>query len=77
MHTTTADLSSSRFVRTRIRLVKPFVYRHPKAWGGVYLAVGIWFVILGAVLCSIGLWSGSTCASAGRWPFAVPVADRR
>ncbi len=46
-------------------LVRPFIYRHPKAWGSMYLAVGTWLVILGAVLCSAGLWWGAALIAVG------------
>jgi signal transduction histidine kinase len=39
-------------------LVRPSAYRHRKAWGGVCLAVGLWLVILGTILCSYGFWWG-------------------
>jgi signal transduction histidine kinase len=37
-------------------LLRPAAYRHPKAWGGVCLAVGVWLFVLGVVLCSFGFW---------------------
>lgn len=37
-------------------LVRPFVYRHPRAWGGLEAAVGLWLIILGAILCSADFW---------------------
>ena len=37
-------------------LVRPFVYRHPRAWGGMCLAAGTWVFILGVILCSAGFW---------------------
>jgi hypothetical protein len=40
-------------------LVRPFVYRHRKAWGGVELAAGTWVLILGVILCSYGFWWGA------------------
>src|SRR6516225_1135325 len=41
-------------------LVRPAAYRHPKAWGGVCLAVGLWLVVLGVILCSYGFWWGAS-----------------
>lgn len=41
-------------------LVRPFVYRHPRAWGGVCLAAGSWVFVLGAILCSYGFWWGAS-----------------
>ncbi len=46
-------------------LVRPFIYRHPKAWGSMYLAVGTWLVILGVILCSVGFWWGAALIAAG------------
>jgi hypothetical protein len=40
-------------------LVRPFVYRHPKAWAGLESAVAIWLIILGTILCSYGFWWGA------------------
>jgi signal transduction histidine kinase len=40
-------------------LVGPAAYRHPKAWGGVCLAVGLWLFILGLILFSYGFWWGA------------------
>jgi hypothetical protein len=41
-------------------LVRPFVYRHPKAWGGVCLAAGTWVFVLGVILCAYGFWWGAS-----------------
>jgi hypothetical protein len=46
-------------------LVRPFIYRHPKAWGSIYLAVGSWLVILGAILCGYGYWWGAALIAVG------------
>lgn len=40
-------------------LLRPSAYRHPKAWGGVCLAVGLWLFVLGVILCSFGFWWGA------------------
>jgi signal transduction histidine kinase len=40
-------------------LVRPAAYRHPKAWGGICLAVGLWLFILGLILCSYSYWWGA------------------
>jgi hypothetical protein len=40
-------------------LLRPAAYRHPKAWGGVCLAVGLWLLVLGVILCSFGFWWGA------------------
>jgi hypothetical protein len=42
-----------------------FVYRHPKALGSMYLAVGTWLVILGVILCSVGFWWGAGLIAVG------------
>jgi hypothetical protein len=42
-----------------------FVYRHPKACGSIYLAVGAWLVILGAILCGYGYWWGAALMAVG------------
>jgi len=41
-------------------LVRPAAYRHPKAWGGVCMAVGLWLFVLGVILCSYGFWWGAS-----------------
>jgi signal transduction histidine kinase len=40
-------------------LVRPGAYRHPRAWGGVCLAVGLWLSVLGVILCAYGFWWGA------------------
>jgi hypothetical protein len=42
-----------------------FVYRHPKAFGSMYLVVGSWLVMLGAILCSFGFWWGAALIALG------------
>jgi signal transduction histidine kinase len=41
-------------------LLRPAAYRHPKAWGGVCSAVGLWLLFLGVILCSFGFWWGAS-----------------
>ncbi|HEY1003977.1 MAG TPA: histidine kinase [Streptosporangiaceae bacterium] len=41
-------------------LLRPAAYRHPKAWGGVCLAVSIWLFFLGFILCAYGFWWGAS-----------------
>ena len=43
---------------TRI-LIRRFLYRHPKAWGGAYLAAGCVHVLLGIVLSAYGYGWGA------------------
>ena len=40
-------------------LVRPAAYRHPRAWGGVSMAAGLWVFVLGVILCSYGFWWGA------------------
>jgi hypothetical protein len=42
-----------------------FIYRHPKVWGSMYVAVGTWLVILGAILGSAGFWWGAALVAVG------------
>jgi signal transduction histidine kinase len=39
-------------------LLRPAAYRHPKAWGRVCLAVGLWLFVLGVLLLASGHWLG-------------------
>jgi len=41
-------------------LLRPAAYRHPKAWGGVCVAVGLWLFVLGVILCSYRFWWGAS-----------------
>ncbi len=53
-----AILTPSRPLILRI-LVRPYAYRHPRVFGGVGLAAGIWLFVLGVILCSFGFWWGA------------------
>jgi len=46
-------------------LVRPAVYRHPRAWGGVCLAAGLWVFVLGVILCSYRFWWGAALIAVG------------
>jgi signal transduction histidine kinase len=46
-------------------LVRPSAYRHPKVWGGLCLAAGLWLVILGTILCAYGFWWGAGLIAVG------------
>ena len=46
-------------------LVRPSAYRHPKLWGGLCLAAGLWLVILGTILCAYGFWWGAGLIAVG------------
>ena len=37
-----------------------FAYRHPRTFASVEFVVGIWLVVLGAILCSGGYWWGAS-----------------
>ncbi|MGH3403791.1 MAG: sensor histidine kinase, partial [Streptosporangiaceae bacterium] len=39
--------------------MRPYAYRHPRVFGGVGLAAGIWLLILGVILCAYGFWWGT------------------
>jgi signal transduction histidine kinase len=41
-------------------LLRPAAYRHPKAWGGACVAVGLWLLVLGVLLCAYGFWWGAS-----------------
>jgi hypothetical protein len=46
-------------------LVRRFVYRHPRAWGGVCSAAGLWVFVLGVILCSYRFWWGAALIAVG------------
>ena len=46
-------------------LIRPYVYRHPRAWGSVCLAAGSWICILGTILCAYGFWWGAGLIAVG------------
>ena len=46
-------------------LVRPSVYRHPRAWGGVCLAAGLWVFVLGVILCAYRFWWGAALIAVG------------
>jgi signal transduction histidine kinase len=50
------DPLQSRVMRM---LVRPYVRRHPRAWGGVLLTAGMCHLLLGGILCSYGFWWGA------------------
>jgi signal transduction histidine kinase len=52
------DVTPSRPLIIRF-LVRPAAYRHPKAWGSVSMAAGLWVFVLGVILCSYGFWWGA------------------
>jgi hypothetical protein len=46
-------------------LVRPSVYRHPRAWGGVCAAAGLWVFALGIILCAYRFWWGTAVIAVG------------
>jgi signal transduction histidine kinase len=60
----TDSLSPARPLILRI-LVRPYAYRHPRVFGGVGLAAGIWLFLLGVILCSFGFWWGALLIAVG------------
>ena len=59
-----ANAATTQPLAMRI-LVRPFAYRHPRAWGTTALIAGVWVVVLGAILCTAGLWWGAAVIAAG------------
>ena len=58
------NVAASQPLLMRI-LVRPVVYRHPRAWGGVCLAAGVWLVFLGVILCNFRFWWGAALIAVG------------
>jgi hypothetical protein len=48
-----------------------FAYRHPRSCASVEFVVGIWLVVLGAVLCGDGYWWGASLFVVAALPFWV------
>ena len=46
-------------------LVRPSVYRHPRAWGSVCSVAGLWVFVLGIILCSNRFWWGAALIAVG------------
>jgi signal transduction histidine kinase len=53
-----SELPAQEPLLTRI-LIKRFLYRHPKAWGSMYLVAGCVHVLLGLILSAYGYWWGT------------------
>ncbi len=64
MNASTDDITRSQPLAMRI-LVRPFVYRHPKAWATLCMPVGLWLCILGLILCAYGFWWGAGLVAVG------------
>jgi signal transduction histidine kinase len=52
-------------------LIRPAAYCHPKAWGSVCVAVSLWLVFLGVILCSFGFWWGASLIAVAALEFWV------
>ena len=63
-YATSDNVAASQPLLMRI-LVRPVVYRHPRAWGGVCLAAGVWLVFLGVILCNFRFWWGAGLIAVG------------
>jgi hypothetical protein len=48
-----------------------FAYRHPRACASVEFVVGIWLIIIGAILCAYGYWWGAALFAVTALPFWV------
>jgi signal transduction histidine kinase len=46
-------------------LVRPVVYRHPRAWGAVCSAAGLWVFVLGLILFAYRFWWGAALIAVG------------
>jgi hypothetical protein len=49
----TEVINARQSLMTRI-LIRRFLYRHPKAWGGMYLVAGCVHVFLGLIMSAYG-----------------------
>jgi signal transduction histidine kinase len=58
------DATPRRSLIMRI-LVRPAAYRHPRAYGGVCAAAGLWVFFLGVILCAYGFWWGALLIAVG------------
>lgn len=56
--------ADARSLLTRI-LVRRFLYRRPKIWGGGYLVAGVVHVLLGLLLAAYGFWWGTGLIAVG------------
>ena len=46
-------------------LIRRFLYRHPRAWGGAYLAAGCVHILLGIILSAYKYWWGAGLVAVG------------
>ena len=64
MNASSAGVARTQPLAMRI-LVRRFVYRHPKIWGAVCSAAGLWVFALGVILCSYRFWWGAALIAVG------------
>jgi signal transduction histidine kinase len=64
IHAPADNVAASQPLIMRI-LVRPQVYRHPRAWGGVCLTAGLWLVFLGVILVAYRFWWGAALIAVG------------
>jgi signal transduction histidine kinase len=57
MQALAGDVAARESLLVRI-LIRRFLFRHPKAWGGAYLTAGCVHLLLGLVLSVYGYWWG-------------------
>jgi hypothetical protein len=69
------DTATEHVTRSRSLLMKypggAFAYRHPRFFASVEFVVGIWLVVLGALLCWGGYWWGVSLFVVAVLPFWV------
>jgi hypothetical protein len=65
MSATTDSVPAGRPLIMRL-LIRKWVYRHhPRAWAALCMIVGVWLVIEGAMMCSVGFWWGLALLAVG------------
>ncbi len=67
---TEAVVNTRRSLIMRI-LIRRFLYRHPKAWGSMYLAAGCVHVLLGIILSAYKYWWGTGLIAVGALELSV------
>jgi hypothetical protein len=69
------NAATERVTRSRSLIMKypggAFAYRHPRACASVDSVVGIWLVVLGAILCGFGYWWGASLFVVAVLPFWI------
>jgi hypothetical protein len=64
MEAPTEVINARRSLIARI-LLRRFLYRHPTAWGGAYLAAGCVHILLGIILSAYKYWWGAGLIAVG------------